>query len=186
VICLGPGLHHGRFFIDQSVQLRGEGEAVLDAGGAGAVLHVAADDIDVSITNLTIQRGRAEWGAGLRVDAEARVRATGLRVGPGTAPQGGDGVGVSRGRLDWQGGSLRGELAVQGLGTVRCEGLPLPQVSLRGEGRLELGPGATAARLRMRGEPRREPVLALDGGAVEALEPDPRFPGRVEGVAPRP
>jgi parallel beta-helix repeat protein len=78
------GLHIGQFVIDKPLTLRGEPGATLDAGGAGTVLVIAADDVVLEGLTLTGSGDTATfstlWGdAGLRLEG-SRTRASGLTI----------------------------------------------------------------------------------------------------------
>jgi parallel beta-helix repeat protein len=78
------GRHAGTFLIDKTLTLSGVGEAILDGGGGGTVLVIAADDVRVE--GLTVQGSGISatpltvWGdAGIRIDADG-ARLSGLTV----------------------------------------------------------------------------------------------------------
>ncbi len=77
------GVHEGNFTVDKPLTLRGGGSAVLDAGGAGTALTIAADGVTVEGLALT-GSGRAGLAAlrrpaGVLVEAD-QVSLTGLTV----------------------------------------------------------------------------------------------------------
>src|SRR5688500_15579052 len=45
VICLEAGVYPGGLFLEKSVEIRGTAGSVIDAGGKGAAVRVAADDV---------------------------------------------------------------------------------------------------------------------------------------------
>jgi len=182
VVCLAPGVHRGHLFIEHSLTVLGEPGAVLDAGGAGSAVHIAGDGLQVRIVGLELTRGRAELGAGLLVEGASEVEAVDLHIHGHTATGPGAGVGVLRGRLKLQGGRVQDEVLVTLVGDLEVEGAALDGgLLLREHARATLGPGSRAARVDLRGSPRRAPTLRLQGGEPGEVRNDPRHPGVVEG-----
>ncbi|WP_239025420.1 right-handed parallel beta-helix repeat-containing protein [Roseicyclus persicicus] len=78
------GSHRGNFVIDRPLTLRASGAAELDGAGAGTVLTILADDVQVEGLAVTGSAAAGDywqaWGpAGLRVEGD-RARLSGLTV----------------------------------------------------------------------------------------------------------
>ncbi len=180
-LVLGTGTHPEALFIEHSLHIRGEPGALIDAGGAGAAVHIVGDGLRVSLTQLTLQRGHAELGGGLRIEGASDVDASNLRFVRNTDRAGGSAIGASRGNLHLRASRVEGEVLFTGFSTLfaeHCEFEGL--VRLREGARVRLGAGAEARQVDLRGNPSRTPVLLLDGGRVVELRQDPRFPGEVQ------
>ena len=73
VVRLAPGVYPGQFTIERTLTLEGAPGAILDGGGAGRVLSVAAPD--VTVRGLTVRNSGtslAETDAGIYLDKPAR------------------------------------------------------------------------------------------------------------------
>jgi hypothetical protein len=187
VLCLEPGRHAGGLFIEVPVTVRGGPGVILDAGGAGAAVLVAGDDIAVQLDGLSLTRGRAEAGGGLRVEGFAEVEARGLHIEGNKATAGGAGVAVHRGRLRLTESRVLDDVLVTGIGRFDAERSSFGgQVLVREAGVLRLGPGAHAGTVDLRATTTRRPTLALDGGVADHVHNDDTLPGVVDGPASAP
>ena len=73
VICLGPGVHVESLSVEESVTLRGEPGAILDAGRRGPVIAVGVDGVVVRVETLTLRNGAGEAGGGVRLSGWSEV-----------------------------------------------------------------------------------------------------------------
>lgn len=72
-IVVPAGVHRGNFVVGTRIVLRGEGATVLDAGGTGTVLTIAAGATGTTVRGLRLIRsgpGPLETPSGLRVEAD--------------------------------------------------------------------------------------------------------------------
>jgi hypothetical protein len=180
-IVLEAGTHPEALFIEHSLHIRGEPGAVVDAGGAGAAVHIVGDGLRVSLSELVLQRGHAELGGGLRIEGASEVDASHLRFVRNTDRAGGAAIGATRGSLRLRASRVEGEVLFTGFSSLDAETCEFDgPVRLREGARLRLGTACEARQVDLRGNPSRTPVLVLDGGRVAELRQDPRFPGEVK------
>lgn len=180
VLCLGPGRHPYALFIEHSLSVKGEPGAIIDAGGAGSAVHIAGDGLTVRLTGLTLTRGRAELGGGLRLDGDADVLGQDLVIEGNQASAGGAGLGQVRGRLSLKGCTLKDGAYVTTIGTLACDGTTFEGgLSLREDAQVTLGEGCVASFSDLRGVPRRAPTLVINGGDPGELRQDKQHPGTV-------
>lgn len=66
-LCLAPGRYPGGLRIERSLTLRADGEAVLDSGHQGTVIHVTGEGTKVVIRGVTLTGGNAQHGAAVVV-----------------------------------------------------------------------------------------------------------------------
>ncbi len=74
ILRIGPGMHDGPLIIDRALTLLGNGDAVIDGGGAGHVVRILADN--VRLEGLTIRgsgAGLSEDHAGVMVEGSNAV-----------------------------------------------------------------------------------------------------------------
>lgn len=178
-VCLEPGVHTGGLLLERSVTLAGQPGAILDAGGRGAVVHVAADDLEITLQGLTLRGGHGELGATVKVEGWSEVVLDNCLLEAGTpAERGASGLGVQRGHLVARGSTLPDAL-LSGLAEVGFEQcLVTGPVRLREGAKLKVVGGSLQDTVSLRGNPRRAPELTLEG--VEAqIDNDAQFPGVV-------
>ena len=76
-INIAPGTYSGRFTITRPVKLIGDGSSkpILDGGALGTVLTITG--AEVTLRNIIVQNGRAQYGAALNTSGGANVTAEG-------------------------------------------------------------------------------------------------------------
>ena len=76
-INIAPGTYSGRFTITRPVKLIGDGSSkpILDGGALGTVLTISG--AEVTLRNIIVQNGRAQYGAALNTSGGANVTAEG-------------------------------------------------------------------------------------------------------------
>lgn len=87
-----PGTVYATVEVRADVELHGlgrPGAAVLDGAGAGPVVDIVGDGLEVLLAGLRIQHGAAEWGGGLSCVGDSRVSLWKLALVDNTAARGG-------------------------------------------------------------------------------------------------
>ncbi|MFZ5480667.1 MAG: hypothetical protein ACOZNI_28150 [Myxococcota bacterium] len=189
VVRLGPGVHAGPLRVEQSVTVRGEEGAVIDAGGTGAAVEVDGDALTVVIEGVTLRGGHGDGGGGLRLTGFSDVTLTRCVVAQNRAPQGvGGGIYASRGRLVLEDTVVRdnraqtaSELMATGVADVRVKGGELlGNVAAREGARLTLVGTHVAGDVDVRGTTTRTPTLELHGCTVDgSVRNDRALPAKV-------
>ncbi len=181
-VVLAPGVHRGGLFIEASVRLVGEPGAVLDAGGRGPVLFIAADDLEVQVRSLRLTGGHSELGAGVKLTGWSRLSLVGCEVEGYRSAQGGAaGLGQSAGELvleDCRFGAGDG-LLLTGLAEARLVGCALLGACHVREGASATLSGGRVAELWLRGTSTRQPSVVSDGAEIGVIHNDAAHPGRV-------
>jgi len=179
VVCLAAGVHRVNLDLAHGVTLRGEPGAVLDGGRRGPVVRVGANGQRVRIEGVEIRGGSHEFGSGVLIEGYSDVTLADCTVrGNERGPGGGTGLGVRRGRVLVEGGTLTDEIVVTTVAEARFSDARL--------GTLIASDGANVAvragrvdRLVVRGTSTRQPQVAIQGSEVGATDNGGQYPGRV-------
>lgn len=182
VLCLGPGVHPGRLYVEHDLTVLAEPGAVLDAGGRGTALHVAADDVTVLVKGLTLRGGRADAGGGVLLEGRSDLTLEACRVEDNQADALSGGGLVLRGQLTLRGSDMgpSDALMITNVGSLRSEhGVMEGDLSVREGARVTLLGGAVRGQLSVRGTTTRKPTVTLHGAQVSTLDNHARLPGVV-------
>ena len=189
VVCLAAGVHHASLLIDASLTLRGEPGAVLDAGRAGPVVRVAADQLVVKLEGLTLRGGAGDAGGGIRLTGWSELVVSQCVVEDNEALLAGGGIGggafAERGKLtlndtQFRGNRARGgsDLLASGLAAIEVNGGSFAgDVTLLDGVRATLSGGRVHGKLTTRGTTTRAPAVTLKGMAVDGgIDNDANLP----------
>lgn len=196
IVCLGPGVHAGPLLLTNSVTLKGDAGAVIDAGGRDSVLRIEDDDLVIRVEALTLRGGTAEAGGGLALTGWSEVTVVGCTLesnqarGRAGSSGGGGGAYASRGTLRVEGTTFRGnraplgsDLFVTGTSEVTITGGHLDGDVVAREGaKLAMNGVAVAGALDTRGTTSRAPTIRVQGGTLGSVRNDPTLPASVEIV----
>lgn len=192
VVCLGPGLHAESLNLEESVTLRGEPGAVLDAGRRGPVVSIGVDGVVVRLETLTLRNGAGEAGGGIRLSGWSEVILDRCVIEDNEASLAGGGAGggiyLHRGSLslldtDFRGNRARSgaDLYVTGAARAEARGGRFGGDIVVSEGaELTLVGSHVVGTVAARGTTTRAPSVTLrgtriDGGVVN----DPNLPANV-------
>jgi hypothetical protein len=184
VVCLAPGVHQGGLRVEVSVDLLGEPGAVLDGGGRGPVVHVAANGVELRMRGLELRNGAAEFGSGMLVDAYAQVVLEDCGFSANAVGQGrGAAIGMARGRLVAKGlrTAVDNDLFFDVLAEVALDS-PAVQggMHVRDGAKVAVKGGQLAGPLTVAGTTTRRPSLVLEGVDAPAVDNSATVPGSVE------
>ncbi len=185
VVRLMAGIYPA-LFLEASVTIQGEPGAVIDAGGRGSAVHVAADDLTVVLRGLTITGGHAEKGGGVRIDGASDVSLIDCGIQKNKPSQGGArGLGASGGRVRIERCTFGpGEdLVLTGLAEVQIvNGTVEAGVAVRDRAQVVLEGGVVGGVVHVRGTPSRKPRVTLRGVTLgSGVENDEDHPGEIIG-----
>lgn len=179
VVCLGAGVHLVNLDLTHGVTLRGEPGTVLDGGGRGPVIRVGVHGQKVRLENLEIRGGAHEFGSGVLVEGYSDVVLSACVVaGNQRGPSGGNGIGVHRGNVIVQGGSVQDEAVVTTAATASFEGASVQSLVAR-EGAEVTVAGGSVARLALFGTSTRQPTVTVQGATVGETHNGSAYPGTV-------
>lgn len=178
-VCLGAGVHRVNLDLTHGVTLRGEPGTVLDGGGRGPVVRVGVHGQTIRLEHLEIRGGAHEFGSGLLVEGYSDVLLTGCTVSENQrGPSGGHGIGVHRGNVVVQGGSVTDEAVVTTAATATFEGAVLQSLIAR-EGASVTVTGGSVATLALFGTSTRQPTVTVRGAQVGRTDNGSAYPGTV-------
>ncbi len=186
-LVFAPGVHVNSLVVPRSVRLLGEAGAIVDAGGAGPLISVTDDDLDVVVENLTLRGGHSDGGGGVRLTGFSTLTLKHCTVTRCSAPtnQGGGALAL-RGTLTLEDCTFTGNLARAGSDLVATG---ISEVHVHAgtyDGDLIAREGATlrvrdarvAGKIHVRGTTTRAPTVRLDGvTALGGVENDAVLPG---------
>jgi hypothetical protein len=183
VICLQAGVYPGGLFIERSVEIRGVPGSVIDAGGRGAAVRVAVDDVVAVVAGVELRGGHGELGAGVRLDAYADLTLSNCTITGNRPTQGGAAVGASRGTLRVEGGKIEGGVLLTGaVEAVVSEANTSGGARIREGARVTWSGGAIDGVVSVAGTTTRAPRLVLLATKLsEPVENDEALPGEVVG-----
>ena len=187
VLVFAPGVHVYSLVLPRSVRLVGEPGAIVDAGGAGPLLSVTEDDLEIVVEGLTLRGGHSDGGGGVRLTGFSTLTLRRCTITRCSAPtnQGGGALAL-RGSLTLEQCTFTGNLARAGSDLVATG---ISEVHILGgtyDGDLIAREGATlhvrdarvAGKIHVRGTTTRAPTVRLDGvTALGGVENDAVLPG---------
>ena len=198
VIELAPGVHPGGLFIEADLEVRGVGgavdsgadagspsilDAILDAGGRGAVVHIAEDGLQVLLAGLRLRGGNAQLGAGVFLEGASAVVLRDLVIEAGRAPGGGSAVSAIRGQLTLERCRVEGEALFTGVARVTLRDTVVTEDLLVREGaQVALVGGSVEGMLDIRGTTTRKPTVTVDGTLLRDVHNNPTLPGELVGA----
>ena len=96
VISLPPGVYNENIDLSKSLTIRGAGAGltIVDGGQAGSVFTIGKNNanVDVTLSGMTIQNGKADRGGGIRNFGTAKITSCTISGNGNTATTGGGGI----------------------------------------------------------------------------------------------
>ena len=177
-VCFAAGTHQVNLRVEVPMTLVGEPGAILDGGGKGQVIHIAKDRIIVTVEDLRLTNGYAEFGSGMLVDGYARLTLNSVAFEGNTAGQGGGtGLGARVGELNLTGCSFGAEddLVLTNIAKAQVSETTAHDVTVL-DGAKMVWNGGSFDQLVIRGTTTRAPEVKLVGAAGE-VHNDTNLPG---------
>ena len=186
-ILLAPGRHKGGVTITKDIKIIGEIGAVIEGDGtANPTIFISEDGIEVTLSNISIEKGAAEFGSGILIDAYAEVAIDGCRFKDNLKGSGGGvGIGILLGNAKLKDCRFEEEqdAFVSNAGEasfVNCA--LLGGMSAYDGAQIYCKGGEIKGKLSMRGSSSRKPIVAIDGTSIDGIENHRLYPGQLTQV----
>ena len=183
-ILLASGRHKGGVTITRDIKIIGEIGAVIEGDGtANPTICIAEDGIEVTLSGISIEKGAAEFGSGVLIDAYAEVTIDGCRFKDNFKGSGGGvGIGILLGNAKLKDCRFEQEqdAFVSNIGEasfVNCA--ILGGMSAYDGAQVYCNGGEIQGKISMRGSSSRKPTVSIDGTSVDGIENHRLYPGQL-------